>query len=154
MSTIKPKREPVRYSRALAERICERLKTGESLKSICRDEGYPEAICVIEWARKDKDGFASQYARARESGYLLLADEIIAIADNPVEAMKRVVKPDGEEITYSDAVDRSRLMVDTRKWMLAKMLPKVYGDKQQVEVSGGLDIASTLLAARKRSGLA
>jgi len=154
MSTKKPKREPVRYSRALAERICERLRAGESLKSICKDDGYPYTQAVIEWVQKNKDGFADHYARARESGYLLLADEIIAIADNPVEAVKRVVKPDGEEITYGDAVDRSRLMVDTRKWMLAKMLPKVYGDKQQVEVSGGLDIASTLLAARKRSGLA
>ena len=154
MSTKKPKREPVRYSRALAERICERLAGGESLKAICRDAGYPKAHTVLEWARSNKEGFSDQYARAREIGYGLLADEIIDIANTPQIGKKVVTKEWGEEITNADMIEHRKLQVDTRKWMLAKMLTKVYGDKQQVEVSGGLDIASTLLAARKRSGLA
>lgn len=144
----------VRWSQAIADLICERLERGESLRGICRDQGMPDATAVLGWARNDKDGFAQQYARARETGYLLLADEIIAIADTPVVATKTVSKATGLEITEGDAVDRSRLMVDTRKWMLSKMLPKVYGDKQQVELSGSLDIAGHLMAARKRSGLA
>lgn len=153
--TFKPKAnaEPVRWSQAIADIICERLERGESLRTICNDEGMPDATAVLGWARNDKDGFAQQYARARETGYLLLADEIIAIADTAVIAQKTVSKATGLEITEGDAVDRSRLMVDTRKWMLSKMLPKIYGDKQQVELSGTVDIASTLMAARKRSGL-
>ncbi len=154
VAAIKKTGEPVRWSRDIADSICDRLESGESLRAICRDQGMPDASAVLGWVRNDKDGFAQQYARARETGYLLLADEIIAIADTPVVATKSVSKATGLEITEGDAVDRSRLMVDTRKWMLSKMLPKIYGDKQQVEVSGSLDIASTLLAARKRSGLA
>ena len=152
--TKKTPAPPVRYSAALAERICERLAGGESLKAICSDTGYPKTQAVIEWVQKDKEGFAGQYARAREIGYTLLADEIISIADTPQIGAKSVSKATGVEITEGDRIEHRRLQVDTRKWMLSKMLPKVYGDKQQVEHSGSIDIASTLLAARKRSGLA
>jgi len=34
-------------------------------------------------------------------------------------------------------IQRARLRVDTRKWILSKMLPKVYGDKFQVGGDGG-----------------
>ncbi len=45
-------------------------------------------------------------------------------------AEKRVQKADGSvEITTADAVDGSRLTVDTLKWYLCKLAPKKYGDK-------------------------
>ena len=160
---------PVRWSQALADRICERLKGGESLNEICKNKGYPSEAAVREWARDDKNGFTSSYARARELGYCRLAEEILRIADTPVIGEKRTTKPvttknsDGntvdtglllEEVTQGDMIDHRRLQIDTRKWMLSKMLPKIYGDKQQLELSGSVDIAGTLQAARKRSGLA
>jgi hypothetical protein len=33
-------------------------------------------------------------------------------------------------------IQRSRVRIDTRKWMLSKMLPKSYGDKTEVAVVG------------------
>jgi hypothetical protein len=52
-------------------------------------------------------------------------------------AEKRVQKPDGSvEITTADAVDRSRLTVDSLKWYLCKLAPKKYGEKVSTEVSG------------------
>jgi hypothetical protein len=33
-------------------------------------------------------------------------------------------------------IQRSRVRIDTRKWLLSKMLPKVYGDKTEVAVTG------------------
>ena len=47
-------------------------------------------------------------------------------------------------------MDRSRLQIDARKWLLSKMLPKKYGDKQQLEHSGSISIADTLREARER----
>jgi len=41
-----------------------------------------------------------------------------------------------QEVSEGDMVDRSRLMVDTRKWLLSKMFPKKYGDKVSAELSG------------------
>ena len=60
--------------------------------------------------------------------YELLADEIVAIADENYTTDEHGVK----ERLSSEAIQRNRLRVDTRKWMLAKMLPKVYGDHTKV----------------------
>lgn len=78
----------------------------------------PAHSTVLLWV-KENQAFADQYARSRETGYLLLADELVEIADDKA----------------GDA-QRDRLRVDTRKWLLSKMLPKVYGDKQTTELTG------------------
>ena len=35
-----------------------------------------------------------------------------------------------------EAIQRSRLRVDTRKWILSKMVPKKYGTKVTAEITG------------------
>ena len=57
----------------------------------------------------------------------VLADEILAISDDGLN--DTYTDDDGNVRTATDVVARSRLRVDSRKWMLSKMLPKVYGDK-------------------------
>jgi hypothetical protein len=148
------KAAPVRWSQAIADLICERLKGGESLNAICKDKDLPTENAVREWVHDDKHGFAANYSRAREIGYSRLAEEILNICDTPLIGTKTTSKATGVETTEGDMIEHRRLQVDTRKWMLSKMLPKIYGDKQQVELSGTVDIASTLMSARKRSGLA
>lgn len=101
--------------------ILERISRGESLCSACRAHGTVQPHHVIRILRAD-DALWADYARAREAGYELLADQLLDLADAPVEG--------------SDAVQQLRLRVDTRKWMLAKMLPKVFGDKQTLEHTG------------------
>jgi hypothetical protein len=52
-------------------------------------------------------------------------------------------------------VDRSRLMVDTRKWLLSKMFPKKYGDRVATELSGpddGPNADGDGIGARDRAG--
>jgi hypothetical protein len=143
----------VRYSPEVSDEILDRLAMGESLRKICEDPHMPAPSSVIEWVQRDESGFAERYAHARSIGYQLLADEIVHIADTPMIGTKSVSKATGLEITEGDMIEHRRLQVDTRKWMLAKMLPKIYGDKQQIEHSGAVDIAATLLSARKRSGI-
>ena len=125
---------------------------GESLRKICEDAHMPAASSVIEWVQRDESGFAERYAQARAIGYQLLADELVHIADTPMIGTKSVSKATGLEITEGDMIEHRRLQVDTRKWMLAKMLPKIYGDKQQIEHSGGVDVVSILESARRRGG--
>ena len=85
----------------------------------------PADSTVRLWVLDNVQGFAEQYARARLVGYHTMADELIEIADNPE--------------TGAAAVKRDRLKVDTRKWLLSKALPKIYGDK--VDLNASLDIA-------------
>lgn len=53
------------------------------------------------------------------------------------------VKRDGADVLNSEHVQRSRLRIDTRKWALARMSPRKYGDKIGVEHSGGVNITIT-----------
>lgn len=111
----------------------------------------PTEAAVRFWVVDDVDGFAAQYTRAREIGYDVMAESIIELADKANIGQKSVSKATGLEITEGDNVDRSRLQVDARKWLLSKMLPKKYGDKQQVELSGTVEVANAIAAARQRA---
>lgn len=127
---------PLTYSKAKAETICKMLSEGASLRVICEGDGMPPEATVRAWALDDIGGFAAHYARARELGYDMLAEDILRIADTPVVGTKTVSKATGLEITEGDMIEHRRLQVDTRKWMLSKMLPKRYGDKVEQTVQG------------------
>jgi len=79
-----------------------------------------------------------RYARACEDRAELIADEILTISDN---VGKDIVKlPDGREVVDNAVIQRDRLRVDSRKWLLAKLQPKKYGDKIDVAHSGGVTL--------------
>lgn len=123
---------PSLYTDAIADEICRRLAEGEALREICRSEGYPSEAAVRSWAIDDLHGFGARYARAREIGYDVIAEGILELADTALIGTKSVSKPTGVETTEGDNVDRSRLQIDARKWLLSKMLPKKYGDKLEL----------------------
>lgn len=128
----------VAYTPEIAAEVCRRLEEGQSLREVCRADGMPTEGAVRQWAQEDRDGFATHYARARERGYLRLADELLEIADDGTNDWVERQNKDGSTQTVFDAehYQRSRLRVDTRKWLLSKMLPKVYGDKITQEHTG------------------
>jgi len=105
---------PSLYSDALAEDICTKLAEGNSLRSICAEEGMPAFQTVLKW-RNDMPSFAEQYARARE-------DQAHALAEMALD----------EAAAAKDAA-LGRLAYDARKWYASKMAPKVYGDRMQVD---------------------
>lgn len=111
MSEPNPIGRPSLYTPELATQICARLAEGESLRAICRDDAMPARSTVIAWVLENK-AFSDQYAKAREIGYRDMAEEILEIADDKA----------------GDA-QRDRLRVDSRKWLLSKALPKIYGEK-------------------------
>ena len=119
------------FNQITADAVCALLEEGKSLRAACRDLDLSPRT-ILDWARDHKE-FTAQYAHAREIGYKLLADEIIDIADEK-EVQVRYDNEDAILELNATAVARNRLRVDTRKWMLAKMLPKIYGDK--LELSG------------------
>mgnify|MGYP000700467707 CR=1 FL=1 len=119
------------FNQEKADDVCIALEDGVSLRAAAESVGE-SARTVLNWTKANPE-FLTQYTRAREIGYLLLADKILDISDEKeVEA-----RYDGEDVRLelnATAVARNRLRVDTRKWMLSKMLPKIYGDK--LELSG------------------
>jgi len=110
---------PSKYTDALALTICKRIAEGESLRKICVDAAMPTKSTVLKWALTN-DEFSDHYAKARGVQADVLFDGLMDLADEATPADYQV----------------KRLQVDTRKWSLSKMLPKKYGDKQAVEVTG------------------
>lgn len=92
---------------------------GKSITKICLLKGMPNKDTIFDWLSKDKD-FSDRYARAKEIQAHCMFGEIIDLVDDsdPMEAAK------------------TRIQVDTRKWFLAKVLPKIYGDKIDVTTNG------------------
>ena len=129
------------FSQEVADAVCKRLADGESLRAICRDADMPSEATIRLWALEDTNGFSAQYMRARELGYDRLAEDLLEIADTPVRGVITTTKPDGtQETKEADMIEHRRLQVDSRKWMLSKMLPKKYGDKLDLNHAGNLTI--------------
>ena len=99
--------------------IIARMCEGESLRAICRTAGFPTASAVIHWIGED-EGFAAQYARAREAQADALFDDLAEVAEAALTAESAV------------EVAARRLIVDTTKWRLSKIVPKKYGDKLEL----------------------
>ncbi len=81
----------------------------------------------------DWDGFAARYVRARELQAEHWADQIVEISDDGTNDWVERQMPNGktETVLEHEHVTRSRLRVDSRKWLLAKLRPGTYGDKLQ-----------------------
>jgi len=75
----------------------------------------------------------NKYARAKQAGMERWADDIVELADEERIVTKTVTRKDGSvEVIEMDIVDRARLQVDSRKWLLSKLAPKKYGDKLEL----------------------
>jgi hypothetical protein len=131
---------PTIYTPELGDVICERLASGESLIGICEDEGMPCESAVRAWALNPEHDIYAKYTRARELQAERMADEIIEIADERT-GDKRTLR-DGSEVIDNEAIQRSRLRVDTRKWYLSKVLPKKYGERTTVESTVKYDLSN------------
>ena len=116
--------------------ILERIMAGESLKQICESEETPARSTVHLWMANDKT-LSDRYARACEVRADHVFDEIFDIADDGRNDWME--KRQGEETVWvenGEALRRSALRVDARKWALARMQPKKYGDKITHEGTG------------------
>lgn len=123
----------------------------------------------MDWVIQDREGFAAQYARARDAGLDTLADEVFEIADDGTNDYVEKETKKGKEIVFDgEHVQRSRLRFDARRWYLSKLAPKKYGERVATEISGpdggpiatksegniAAEIASVLALAKQRKDTA
>lgn len=115
----RPIGRPSKFSQDLAEKICEQIAHGKSLRAVCAEDGMPPMKTIYRWLEANEE-FRHQYARARDEQADYFAEEIIEIADNAT--------------AESAAVAKAKLQIDARKWAASKIAPKKYGDKSELDV--------------------
>jgi hypothetical protein len=104
------------------------------------DPQFPEPQVFYAWAVDNLAGFSLRYAQARRMLLQHWAEELTEIADDGRNDWMERRKLDGTITKHVDheCVQRSKLRVDTRRWLLSKLVPE-YGDKimhQQLGANG------------------
>lgn len=115
-----------------------KIASGETVRKTAAELGLSYHT-LQDWLTSDQ--WSNQYARARELCAHVMAEEILEISDDGKNDWMERNDPDNPGyVMNGEHVQRSRLRVDTRKWLLSKILPKQYGDKLDVEHKGGVTI--------------
>ncbi len=146
----------VLYSAEIADCILGRMAAGETLRGICKDEGMPAAPTVRYWVVTDQPaGFAERYARAREAQAEAWSDEIVEISDDTANDTHVTTYEGGVQRTSPNTewLGRSRLKVDSRKWLMAKLHPGRYGDHLKVDQKTTHAVDDSVGALMERVGL-
>ena len=109
----------VRIGEDVWEEFLARVTSGRSGQSVCRDKDMPAWGSIWRRICSDQE-FANNYRLAMESRGLIYADRLDEL-DRKLES---------GQITES----AHRTLSDNIKWRSSKLVPKVYGDRQQVDV--------------------
>lgn len=111
------------------QNIIERVESGESVRQILKDL-HISTRTFNEWLDADELK-QKHYARAIYMRADNIFEEILEIADDSSGDVK--IDKDGNEYINQEFVQRSRVRIDARKWILAKMNPKKYGDSMKLQ---------------------
>jgi hypothetical protein len=116
-------RRPTKRTPNMVRLILDGLAEGKSLHALCKRSALPSEQTVYAWIREDED-FRASYELAQELADRFAA-EILELADDCSEDQASIAK--------------ARLQVDARKWSAARMAPRKWGDRAQVDLGGQAD---------------
>lgn len=122
----------MKYDPVLAQKILDRLSETGSLRRVCA-ELHVSRNSIIPWVTDNTEGFGDAYARAKEHGIDMLVEETLDIADDGTNDYME--GKHGPELD-SEHIQRSKIRVETRRWLAERMAPRKYGVLNKHEVSG------------------
>lgn len=133
------------FNQEHADILCERLSNSDqSIRAICESlssESFPSESTIYRWLRVES-GFRQQYAHARQNQADFMGFLAYQHAKTPlvgeIRESSTTEKGFTEKTVTKDNVERSRLMYDAAKWQAGKLNPKKWGDKIEMEHSGGV----------------
>lgn len=110
--------------------IFQSIENGNSLRKSLVSVGISSSTFFI-WIEEDETK-SKQYARATELRAEALLDELMDIVDDSTHDVLEQDLGDGivNTRTNNEVIQRSRLRYDARRWLISKLNPKKYGDKQ------------------------
>lgn len=124
------------------DKVLRSISAGTAQRIACRKIGLNSKVFYRMLREESKLGEERRirYARAKDEQLEAFAADTIALADAPMLSRRVKRSPTGTTIETYDNVERSRLAVETRKWHLAKLKPKVFGDKVDHKHEGTVNL--------------
>lgn len=145
---------PTSYTEELGIDICNKIASkGAGIRTLCKENPhFPNADTIMLWLRVHPT-FSERYHKAKKEQVTALVDEIIEISDDSSQDV--IIKQDRDgndyEVANTEFAARSRLRVDTRKWIAAKLVPRLYGDNAIArELSDEIEELKKLLEGKKQ----
>jgi len=155
MAKAKDKPEPAKmgrpienvYDPELAAEICEAVATSTlSMKKILEAHPhFPHEQAIRKWRYKIQE-FREMWAEAKRCQAELFVEQCLPISDDSSEDV--VIDSNGNPIMNGEFVARSRLRIDMRKWIGVKLVPRIYGERMQVETTKPPKEAATTIKER------
>jgi hypothetical protein len=99
--------------------ICQKVREGQTLKSIACEPDLPDLAIIHYWQRSNPQ-FSEEIKLARQERAEYYHDRVVQLAD---------------EVVDKDEVPVARFKADTYKWAAEKGNPERYGQKTQVSGS-------------------
>ncbi len=137
-----PVPRPIDYAPELADEICRHLSAGLALKAIAALPHMPDVATIAGWVIDDREGFGARYERARQVRAMVWEDDVLEIADDGSGDWKETARG---MTANSDHIQRAKLRVEVRKWLLGKWLPKQFGDKLGLAGDGNTPLEVTVV---------
>lgn len=131
--------------------IVSEIESGKSLRYALNTNGMPSSKTFYEWLEeKDEKGNLTieaqekvkRYACACELRESIIFDEILEIADKQGED---VIETDNGTITNHNIIQRNKLQIEARQWVLGRLNAPKYGNRVQTEHSGEVKTTTTVI---------
>jgi hypothetical protein len=147
---------PKEFTQEIADEVCRRLAECGSLRRVCAKDDMPYDYTVRRWY-VENEAFAVAYTRAKEAGIDALVDETLDISDDGSNDWMEKNKPDDPGFLLNgEHVQRSKIRIETRRWLAERMLPKKYGVRTATEISGAdggpVPVAMTIVSGVPQPG--
>lgn len=136
---------PTKYTQKLADKICEELALGKSMRTVCKGEDMPAISSVFKWLREIK-GFSEQYDTAKKESSEALNEILLDLGDDAIALSQSV-----DSKASNAVVQAVKLKADNMKWYMSKMKPKKYGDKLDM-TTNGKDIPTPIYGGKSTNG--
>ena len=137
----------MKYDAELAAKVLDLLAQSGSLRRVCRELGVSRNS-IIPWVVDNAEGFGDAYARAKEHGIDTLVEETLDIAD---DGSNDYMETEHGPALNSESIQRSKVRVETRRWLAERLAPRRYGLRQGLDVTssdGTLQMDDTARSAR------
>jgi hypothetical protein len=119
---------PSFYTYELAVQICETIAaSSKGIKKLSlENDNWPTHETLYRWLNEHTE-FSDLYARAKQHQVEILIDEILEISDDTSSDIS--FNHEGQPVINHEHLNRSKLRIDTRKWLAAKLAPRIYGPR-------------------------